>query len=158
MKEFSTGDIVLTSIAIGLILLWLFGIAFYLKKLINEYTLKDWGDKVNPYESETLGLPRGTLRAVLTLTLLVVVVILVCASMVITPLRGGFESLVDAFQVMLAFYFGSKIMHHITESDKKKSQSQSNAKVEIAKVEAQNVDNESGADEIEEFHDPNAVG
>lgn len=127
MEKFTTLDILFTTIGIALIIAWLVGLVFWLKKLIVNYTLKDWGNKTNPYQDETLGLPRGTLRGILTLTLLIVVVILVCTSMVVKPLRGGFESLIDAFQVMLAFYFGSKVMHHITSSDKKKSQSKSEA-------------------------------
>jgi hypothetical protein len=136
MEKFSTLDILFTTIGIALIIAWLVGLAFWLKKLIINYTLKDWGNKTNPYESETLGLPRGTLRGILTLTLLIVVVILVCISMVVKPLRGGFESLVDAFQVMLAFYFGSKVMHHVTNSDKKKSQSKTEADALKAKYNA----------------------
>ena len=136
MEKFTIFDIVITTIGIALIIAWLVGLAFWLKKLINNYTLKDWGNKTNPYEKETLGLPRGTLRGILTLTLLIVVVILVCTSMVVKPLRGGFESLVDAFQVMLAFYFGSKVMHHVTRSDKKKTEKKTEADALKAKYTA----------------------
>ncbi|NOQ27656.1 MAG: hypothetical protein GQ564_20015 [Bacteroidales bacterium] len=134
MEKFTILDIVFTTIGIALIIAWMVGLVFWLQKLIKNYTLKDWGNKTNPYEKETLGLPRGTLRGVLTLTLLIVVVILVCTSMVVKPLRGGFESLVDAFQVMLAFYFGSKVMHHVTRSDKKKSESKSKSEADALKA------------------------
>ncbi len=155
MERFSTFDIILTTIAVLLILGWLFGIATYIKRLLNEYTFKDWGNKENPYKDETLGLPRGTLRGVLTLTLLVVVVILVCASMVVKPLQGGFDSLIDAFQVMLAFYFGSKIMHHVTDSDKKKTQSKNDAETIKAKYAAVG---KSNPEELDEFYNKDSVG
>lgn len=155
MERFSAFDITITTIAILLILVWLFGIAFHIKKLLNDYTLKDWGLKENPYKTETLGLPRGTLRGVLTLTLLVVVVILVCISMVVEPLRGGFNSLIDAFQVMLAFYFGSKIMHHVTNADKKKTQSRNDAETNKAKFEAIGKTNPT---ELDEFYTEDAAG
>lgn len=155
MERFSAFDIIITSLAIVLILGWMAGIAFHIKKLLNDYTLKDWGSKENPYKNETLGLPRGTLRGVLTLTLLVVVVILVCTSMVVEPLRGGFDSLIDAFQVMLAFYFGSKIMHHVTDTDKKKTQSKNDAEANKAKYEAMGKTNPA---ELDEFYNPNAAG
>lgn len=155
MERFTAFDIVITSLAIVLILGWLFGIAFHIKRLLNDYTLKDWGTKENPYKDETLGLPRGTLRGVLTLTLLIVVVILVCTSMVVEPLRGGFDSLVDAFQVMLAFYFGSKIMHHVTDTDKKKTQSKNDAETTKAKYEAIGKTNPA---ELDEFYTKDAAG
>ena len=155
MERFTAFDIIITSIAILLILAWLFGIAYHIKKLLNDYTLKDWGTKDNPYKTETLGLPRGTLRGALTLTLLVVVVILVCTSMVVEPLRGGFDSLIDAFQVMLAFYFGSKIMHHVTNSDKKKTESRNDAEITKAKYEAIG---KANPEELDEFYTKDAAG
>jgi len=155
MERFTAFDITLTILAILLIIAWLVGISFYLKKLLYDYTFKDWGTKENPYKDETLGLPRGTLRGVITLTLLVVVVILVCTSMVVNPLRGGFDSLVDAFEIMLAFYFGSKIMHHVTDSDKKKSISKNDADTAKAKYESIGKTNPG---ELDEFCTKDAVG
>lgn len=155
MEKFTTLDIVFTAIGIALIIAWLVGLTIWLKKLIKNYTLKDWGNKTNPYQNETLGLPRGTLRGILTLTLLVVVVILVCTSMVVKPLRGGFESLIDAFQVMLAFYFGSKVMHHVTNSDKKKSQSKTDAEALKAKYASFGA---TGSDVESDFEEAGAQG
>jgi uncharacterized membrane protein len=155
MERLSAFDITITTCAILLIVAWLAGIAFYLKKLLYDFTFKDWGSKENPYKDETLGLPRGTLRGVLTLTLLIVVVVLVCTSMVVKPLRGGFDSLVDAFEIMLAFYFGSKIMHHVTDSDKKKTISKNESDTAKAKYE---VIGNTNPGELDEFCSENSVG
>lgn len=156
METFSRLDYIFAIISIILILGWLVAISIYLSRLLKNYTLKDWGDKENPYKFETLGLPRGTLRGVLTLTLLIVVVILVCTSMLVKPMRGCFDSLIDAFQVMLAFYFGSKVMHHVTSSDKKKAENKNQAKTEQAKVSADAT--KACCEEEKYFNDPESIG
>jgi len=69
----------------------------------------------NPHGEETLGLPPGTVRGTIALTLLVVAVALVIASIneksVLSSnsvLADHFDFLKDAFLMMIAFYFGAK--------------------------------------------------
>lgn len=156
MGNLTLKDKIFIGIGIFIILLWLIGVTIWLVRLIKNYTFKDWGNKTNPYEMETLGLPRGTLRGVLTLTLLVVTVIMVCMSMIVRQLEGSYETIVDAFQVMLAFYFGSKVMHHITHSDKEKTQSKMEAETAKAKYAAS--ENNAVLQEETEFEIPGAKG
>lgn len=84
----------------------------------------------NPYQKETFAMPRGVFRGFLTLSLLFVVSLIEVANMtlpflddngsVILPETRHPELLV-AFQMMLAFYFGSKVLHHVTSADERKS-------------------------------------
>jgi hypothetical protein len=103
-------------IAAGLlfILAWLVLCVFWAKTMLQKFT---FNPESNPYKTETLGLPRGSIRGLLTLTLLVVVIVMICMSLLVESFRGVFDSLINAFQVMLAFYFGSKVMHHVTSAD-----------------------------------------
>lgn len=155
MEDFSTMDLIFTLIAILLILTWLVVMTWYITLLLKRFTFADWSKKENPYKDETLGLPCGTLRGVLTLTLLIVVVILVITSLIVTPLRGEFDSLMDAFQVMLAFYFGSKIMEHMTNSDKKKTQEKYKTEMYVAKMEAMK---DTQPELMDPFNQTDAVG
>ena len=82
-------------------------------------------------------------------------VILVITSLIVTPLRGEFDSLMDAFQVMLAFYFGSKIMEHMTNSDKKKTQEKYKTEMYVAKMEAMK---DTQPELMDPFNQTDAVG
>jgi hypothetical protein len=118
-------------IAAGLlfILAWLVLCVFWAKTMLQKFT---FNPESNPYKTETLGLPRGSIRGLLTLTLLVVVIVMICMSLLVESFRGVFDSLINAFQVMLAFYFGSKVMHHVTSADRTKTVSKASAEVETA--------------------------
>jgi hypothetical protein len=63
----------------------------------------------NPYQSDSFGLPPGTIRGILALTALVMF-LLVEGVNLWSPasLEGQFDGLVTAFQMVLAFYFGSR--------------------------------------------------
>ncbi len=51
-----------------------------------------------------------------------------------------------AFQMMIAFYFGSKVMHHMASTDRKKTQAIANSSSYIASVESGDSDfDEDGA-------------
>jgi hypothetical protein len=87
-------------------------------------------EKPNPYEKETFGMPRGVFRGILTLSLLFIVLLLEVISLngkVMTIDKNLFvpeimyKELMVAFQMMLAFYFGSKMVHHVTSADRDKS-------------------------------------
>ena len=116
-----------------LILGWLWITVRRLNLLMHKYT---FNKDNNPYRNETLGLPPGTLRAILTLTILIVVVVMVCLSMVIRQLEGTYDQLLTAFELMIAFYFGSKIMSNVSDSDIKQSEMKMQKEVERAEVEA----------------------
>lgn len=124
-----------TIILIGsaLVVVWLVLVVLWLARMMNKYTWNEEVKRSEAYIKETLNMPRGTLRGVLTLTLLVVVVILVCVSMFVTQLKGQFDSMVNAFELMIAFYFGSKVMHHVTSSDKEKNEKKATAEAQKAK-------------------------
>ena len=87
-------------------------------------------DNPNPYKKETFGMPRGVFRGILTLSLLFIVLLLEVISLngkVMTIDKNLFvpeimyKELMVAFQMMLAFYFGSKMVHHVTSADRDKS-------------------------------------
>ncbi len=81
-----------------------------------------FSDKPNPYKDETLAMPRGVLRAVLTVSVLFIVVLLEAMNF---AMAGDFEEqiseLLTAFQMVIAFYFGGKVMHHLAATDKNKT-------------------------------------
>lgn len=62
----------------------------------------------NPYERDSLGLPPGTLRGLLALTALVMFLVVEMVNLFDTSLERSFSELVVAFQMVLAFYFGSR--------------------------------------------------
>jgi hypothetical protein len=100
------------------------------------------GQAENPYKAETMGIPRGVIRGVLTLTILFGAVIL---QVFIVNSESPVERIapfMTAFEIMLGFYFGSKVVHHLTSADKNKVKA-------VAK--------EGGAKK-EEFYDPEATG
>jgi len=66
-------------------------------------------------------MPRGVFRGMLTLSLLYVFILFEVANLHIVGLELEMEGLVVGFQMMLAFYFGSKVMHHVTSADRDKS-------------------------------------
>ena len=82
-------------------------------------------------------MPGGIFRGIITMTLLYIVVLFE-AMMIKDP---GFEARADmllvSFQMMIAFYFGSKVMHHVTAVDGKKTQTMIQGKVEERKIVAE---------------------
>ncbi len=127
VQGFTTTEVWALIIGFLVIFAWLIACTIFLINLLRKFT---YMQESNPHLKETMGLPRGTMRGFLTLTLLIVVVVLVCMSLVIDDFRGHFESLIGAFELMLAFYFGSKVMHHVTNSDKRKTEVKAQAEKE----------------------------
>ena len=86
-----------------------------LEKIKKDDTIP-WDEKAehypqNPYKGETLGLPKGTVRGLLTLTLLVANCLVLYVSTHSPPgshFRENTEFITTAFLMMIAFYFGSK--------------------------------------------------
>ena len=103
--------------------IWLVVVLVFFVLLLKKYTFGNWSEEnPNPYSGETFDMPRGIFRGTLTLTLLFVVVILELVNVRITGFEEEMHELMVAFQMMLAFYFGSKVMHHMTSTDRKKTQ------------------------------------
>ncbi len=93
----------------------------------------------NPHINETFAMPRGVFRGFITLTLLFLVTLIEVINLNIPLLDGNgrliaqyvgdtlyfpadrHHDLMVAFQMMLAFYFGSKVMNHVIASDKEKT-------------------------------------
>lgn len=108
---------VLFPIAVWMVLMLAMFIFLFFK-----YTVANWTtENPNPYEKETMGMPRGTFRGALTLTLLYITVILELVNVRIIGFEQEIREFLIAFQMMIAFYFGAKVMHHITSSDKQKA-------------------------------------
>ncbi len=104
------------------IFLWLALLLAFFVILFAKYTFGNWSaENPNPYQDETFGMPRGTFRGSLTLTLVYIVTVLELVNVRIIGFEAEIHELMVAFQMMIAFYFGSKVMHHITASDKKKA-------------------------------------
>lgn len=122
-------------VAMEIILLWLGVLIGYLAWAIYFFNInlgltdQDWKDirdrkadgedvnepTTNPNSEETLGLPKGTIRGVVALTMLVGGLALTIYSFGIDPTTAGSSFVVDhleffktAFLMMIAFYFGNK--------------------------------------------------
>lgn len=111
--------------------------------LLRRYTFRKWGNQSNPYHGETLGMPRGVIRATLSISLLFFVLLFETFSLVIDSLEARTENLFTAFELMVAFYFGGKVMHHLSSSDKKKNRDVANAVKESNAAKPQSFDDES---------------
>lgn len=117
------------------LVIWLALVALLFFFLLKKYTLGDWtADSPNPYAKETLALPRGIFRGILTLTLLFGVIIFELASFQLNRPESFMSEFMVAFQMMIAFYFGSKVMHQAVSSDRKKSADKAQQSVEMVRV------------------------
>ena len=115
-----------------LIQIWIGIVALIFLALVVRFTFGVGFTKENPnpYIGETFGMPRGVFRGFLTLSLLFAVLLMEVVSLngrviivgdILFVPEDMYRELMVAFQMMLAFYFGSKVMHHITSADRKKS-------------------------------------
>jgi len=105
-------------IGFGIIFVWICICIYFIDHLVRKFTFHP---ESNPYEKESLGIPHGTLRGMITLTLLIVVVVMVSMSLMIRDFQHTYDSLVDAFQLMISFYFGGKILDRVNKADKEKA-------------------------------------
>ena len=110
------------TICLALFVIWFLGIIVFLIYMILKYQPID--NENSPYHKETLGLPPGTLRAILTLSLLMAVILLEGYALTnmaqVTAIQKILEPLLTAFQLMIAFYFGTKMVGMVS-GDKKKT-------------------------------------
>lgn len=126
-------------------ILWLIIAIIFVWRLMRKYPLGTWGkDEENPYKTETMGLPRGLIRGVLTISLLVGAIVLQIYAIRFLESGEKISPFMGAFEIMLAFYFGSKVVHHLGSVDKNKARAK--AEAEVQKYQ----DND--------FNDPDAIG
>jgi amino acid permease len=106
----------------GLVVVWLVFMCIVFGILLKKFTFGNWTpENPNPYQGETFGMPRGVFRGFITLSLVFIVMLLEIVNLVTEGLEGKIDQLLVAFQMMLAFYFGSKVMHHVTSADERKN-------------------------------------
>lgn len=106
------------------LLIWLLLAAVILVWLLLRFPLNSQYTSANPnpHNGETMGIPRGFFRGVITITLLIATMLLEIYSIAYLDSDARFSRLLDAFELMLAFYFGSKVMHHLSSVDRTKTQ------------------------------------
>ncbi len=126
MKTFTTSDLEFWLLYIP-VFIWLMLIIFLFWHLLRRFTFGKWEKRENPHKDETFGMPRGVFRGTLTLSLLVFVLLYETLSLISPDLETRSEHLFTAFELMIAFYFGSKVMHHLSSTDKKKNRDVANA-------------------------------
>ncbi|TVM02866.1 MAG: hypothetical protein CV087_08150 [Candidatus Brocadia sp. WS118] len=93
--------------------LWIVLMLIFLVYLLWRYDIRRFPK--NPYKNESLGLPPGTIRGILTMTLLVMVVLAEIFVLVSGKDEKSIEYLHTGFQMMLAFYFGTRIVGTLSE-------------------------------------------
>lgn len=104
------------------VMVWLIISTIFIVVMFKKYTFGDWTkENPNPCDGETFNMPRGTIRGILTMSLLFITVVLELANVRIVGLEAEFSDFLAAFQMMVAFYFGAKVMHHINSVDKTKT-------------------------------------
>jgi hypothetical protein len=103
------------------VLIWLIAMGIMFYYLLKRFTFREWKDK-NPFQAETFSMPPGVLRGILTLSLLFIVLLLEVVSLVDNQIETHIDKLLIAFQMMLAFYFGGKVMNQVAKSDEHKAE------------------------------------
>jgi len=142
------------------IAIWLVLIMVLLSILLYRYTFGKWSpDSPNPYSGESLSVPRGTFRSILTLSLLFVAVLLETWNVSIGANEENIYEFMTAFKMMIAFYFGAKVAHHVSSTDRHKAQMKADAMVGIT----ENTNEQPTEEEVKEgdpalFEDPESAG
>jgi len=140
--------------------IWLLLVIILIGGLVVKYSFGNWTpERKNPYETETLGLPRGLFRAILTLTLLFITVMFELANLYSgAASEDNFIQWLTAFQMMIAFYFGSKVMHHITSTDRHKAKFETEQKTQLMASQMSTTTAPVSGNQSEEFYDEEAAG
>ena len=115
------------------VLVWTLLLVLFFIFILRRYTFRNWKGQTNPYKNETLGMPRGVIRATLSISLLFFVLLFEAFSLAFETLEARTESFFTAFELMIAFYFGGKVMHHLSSTDKTKNRDVANAVTENRK-------------------------
>ncbi|MCI0495263.1 hypothetical protein L0Z72_09680 [candidate division KSB1 bacterium] len=103
-----------------LFVIWFLGIIFYMIYMVLKYD--PFKNPDSPYIKETMGLPPGVFRAIITLTLLFAIVLLEGYALTNMDQHEQIQKVLDplntGFQLMIAFYFGTKMVDMISGKDK----------------------------------------
>jgi len=138
---------------------WLLLVVLILGAMLFKFPLNSKWEakgKENPHAGETLGIPRGFIRGILTFTLLFVAVLFELFNIKHQLGESYIAEFITAFQMMIAFYFGSKVMHHVTSVDKHKADTRTQH-LSVKKAEDTKEYNEYGEGD-DDFNDPEAAG
>ncbi len=132
-------------------ILWMTGVVILFVILLKKYTFGKWdAAHPNPHFGETMAIPRGFFRSTLTLSLLFFMILFYVGDFYFDFGSGKLNEITTAFEMMLTFYFGAKVMHHLASNDKNKTK---------ALVEELKADNEVAIPENKgDFNDNEAVG
>ena len=115
------------------IVVWGALVIVYFIFLTRKFTFGNWTkENPNPFNDETLCMPKGTFRGILTLTIVFTAVMLEVFTL--NDSQAGSHKYEDsiskfmtAFQMVLAFYFGSQVMTTLTNAETKKTETIVNA-------------------------------
>ncbi|MBQ3689439.1 MAG: hypothetical protein II937_06170 [Bacteroidales bacterium] len=117
------------------VMVWMIISVIFIVIMFKKYTFGDWTvDNPNPCDGETFNMPRGTIRGILTMSLLFITVVIELANVRIIGFEAEFPEFMAAFQMMVAFYFGAKVMHHINAVDKSKTKSLAEAATTVTQT------------------------
>ena len=105
------------------VIVWAALLIIFFAVLARKFTLGRWDtNNPNPYSGETLGLPKGTFRGILTLTIMFVAVLLEIFTLNNPNYENQIDKFLTAFQMVLAFYFGSQVMSQLTSAETEKTE------------------------------------
>ncbi len=105
------------------VIAWAALLIIFFLVLARKYTLGKWDtSNPNPYSGETLGLPKGTLRGILTLTIMFVAILLEIFTLNTPEYEHHISQFLTAFQMVIAFYFGGQVMSQLTNAETKKTE------------------------------------
>ncbi len=110
------------------ILVWMGLVVILFVLLLRRFTFAKGGE--NPYKNETFAMPRGVLRGVLTVSVMFVVLLLQVLVFYLAHndvstwehLQHVFDPIMTAFQMIIAFYFGGKVVDHLADVDRETAQ------------------------------------
>ncbi|GEM_PF-1453873 len=117
------------------VMIWMGSITIVILFLLKKYTFGNWTTQnPNPYAGETFDMPRGVMRGILSITLLFVTIVFELVAVHTPGFEAEMQGLMTSFQMMLAFYFGSKVMHHVTSAERQKTEITAQAQVSAAQA------------------------
>ena len=141
------------------VMIWLIISLIFIIVMFKKYTFGDWTkENPNPNDGETFNMPRGTIRGILTMSLLFITVVIELANVRIVGLEEEFSEFLAAFQMMVAFYFGAKVMHHISSVDKSKTKAMSEAIVSKNHAKVSNSEGDPTTVDNSYFEEEGAAG
>lgn len=92
--------------------IWVALVIVYFWIMLVKYPFKYWEEYQNPYEKETLGLPKGTIRTILALSVLFLFLMAHGYCLLVDNIVT--KSIDQATFLVLAFYFSDKAITTIT--------------------------------------------